>query len=144
MQRVLTNCVLSPNLEKNLSFLENTVLGENNHISFEKSTLDYYCGEDLEEFIQNYIPEMLTSKRTGALCIGDALVWIFKDWVYYDDTEDMVNFRKDTTRKTIHIDDEGIVKMIQKMVGDGTPKVKHKYCSPNEPNDPATIILSNV
>ena len=57
----------------------------------------------------------------AALCLIDALLDIFEDWVYDARTE-IANSRMDTSETTVGIDDKGIIKMMQKMVGAGIPK----------------------
>ena len=107
--------------------------------------MDFCYSEEFDEFVATLQIDLQTEveNRMAALCLIDALLDIFEDWVY-DATTEIANSRRDTSEMMVGIDDKGVIKMMQKMVGAGIPKARGKICNPNCPNDPSVVLLNHV
>ena len=111
--------------------MEDAIFGSRNCISFEKSVLDFCYSEEFDEFIAILQIDLQTAveNRMAALCLIDALLDIFEDWVH-DATMETASFCRDMSEKMVGIDDKGVIKMMQKMVGAGIPKARKNSALP--------------
>mmetsp|Transcript_38112 Transcript_38112/g.62301 ORF Transcript_38112/g.62301 Transcript_38112/m.62301 type:complete len:347 (-) Transcript_38112:240-1280(-) len=132
-------------LRRLLSFLEVAIFGSKNCISFEKSVLDFCYSEEFDEFVAILQIDLQTEveNRMAAFCLIDALSDILEDWVY-DATTEITNSRRNTSETMVGIDDKGVIKMMQKMVGAGIPKALKNFGTPNCPNDPSVGLLNHI
>ena len=71
------------------------------------------------------------------------MVVLFEDWVY-DATIETANTRNKVVERRICIEDNGAIKMMQKMVGAGISKAFKSFCLTKKTNDPIHVLLSNV
>ena len=77
------------------------------------------------------------------MCLVDSMVVLFEDWVH-DATTEIENSREEVVGRKICIKDNGVVKMMQKMVGVGIPKAFKNLFLTEKANDPIHVLLSNV
>ena len=62
----------------------------------------------------------------------------------YDATTEIANLRKNKSERIFTINDRGMVKQMQEIVGAGLPKAKGEFCNWNQPNDPVTVLLKSM
>ena len=134
-------------LRQLLTFLEaaifgGTVLDGKKCISFEKTIFDFYLSEEFD-ILMSELPGPLAGNRTAALCLFESMLSLFENWVY-DSVTEIANLRRGADETNVTIDDYGVIKMMQKIVGAGINKAIKKFSTSSSPNDPVAILLNNV